>query len=57
MWTGSCGDPTGRYSFASESNHNHDLKEVFKGAALVAVSKPGPFREFCLARSITWAGE
>ncbi len=31
-------------------NHNHDLKNLFKGAALVASSKPGPFREFYAAR-------
>jgi transposase len=30
-------------------NHNHDLKNLFKGAALVASSKPGPFREFYTA--------
>jgi transposase len=27
-------------------NHNHDLKNVFKGAATVASAKAGPFREF-----------
>jgi hypothetical protein len=27
-------------------NHNHDLKNLFKGAAIVASSKPGPFQEF-----------
>jgi transposase len=27
-------------------NHNHDLKNLFKGAAIVAAHKPGPFREF-----------
>src|ERR1700686_2832851 len=30
-------------------NCNHDLKNVFKGAALVASSKPGPFQEFYTA--------
>ncbi len=30
-------------------NHNHDLKNLFKGAAIVASSKPGPFREFFTA--------
>ena len=34
-------------------NHNHDLKNVFKGAALVAASKPGPFQEFYAARLAT----
>ena len=24
-------------------NHNHDLKNLFKGAAIVAATKPGPF--------------
>jgi len=27
-------------------NHNHDLKNLFKGAAVLASTKPGPFREF-----------
>jgi transposase len=31
-------------------NHNHDLKNLFKGAAIVAASKPGPFQEFYAAR-------
>jgi|ERR1035438_3569961 hypothetical protein len=30
-------------------NCNHDLKNVFKGAAIVASSKPGPFQEFYTA--------
>jgi transposase len=30
-------------------NHNHDLKNLFKGAAIVAASKPGPFAEFYAA--------
>jgi len=29
-------------------NCNHDLKNLFKGAAVVASSKPGPFQEFLL---------
>src|SRR5467141_596416 len=36
-------------------NCNHDLKNLFKGAAIVASSKPGPFQEFytaLLARGI-----
>jgi transposase len=28
---------------------NHDLKNLFKGAAVIASSKPGPFREFYAA--------
>jgi transposase len=28
------------------ANCNHDLKNLFKGAAVVAASKPGPFEEF-----------
>ena len=28
---------------------NHDLKNIFKGAAIVAASKPGPFAEFYAA--------
>ncbi|MGA8010894.1 MAG: hypothetical protein WB949_00515, partial [Candidatus Acidiferrales bacterium] len=27
-------------------NYNHDLKNIFKGAAIVAATKPGPFAEF-----------
>ncbi len=27
-------------------NHNHDLKNVFKGAATVAAAKAGPFKDF-----------
>ena len=30
-------------------NCNHDLKNLFKGAAVVASSKPGPFQEFYAA--------
>src|SRR6266446_1683343 len=30
-------------------NHNHDLKNLFKGAAIVAAHKPGPFQEFYAA--------
>ena len=30
-------------------NHNHELKNLFKGAAIVASSKPGPFQEFYAA--------
>jgi len=27
-------------------NYNHDLKNLFKGAAIVAATKPGPFADF-----------
>jgi hypothetical protein len=27
-------------------NHNHDLKDIFKGAATRAAAVPGPFQEF-----------
>jgi hypothetical protein len=30
-------------------NHNHDVKNMFKGAAVIAASKPGPFQEFYAA--------
>jgi nitrogen-specific signal transduction histidine kinase len=30
-------------------NCNHDLKNLFKGAAVIASSKPGPFQEFYAA--------
>ena len=28
------------------TNHNHDLKNLFEGEAIVAANKPGPFQEF-----------
>jgi hypothetical protein len=31
-------------------NHNHDLKNLFKSAAIAAASKPGPFQQFYAAR-------
>jgi transposase len=31
------------------ANHNHDLKNLFKAAAIVAAHKPGPFQEFYTA--------
>ena len=31
-------------------NHNHDLKNLFKSAAMVAAGKPGPFQQFYAAR-------
>jgi hypothetical protein len=36
-------------------NHNHDLKNIFKGAATWAAATPGPFQKFyeaCLARGV-----
>jgi len=36
-------------------NHNHDLKNIFKGAATLAASTAGPFQNFyeaCLARGV-----
>jgi hypothetical protein len=30
-------------------NHNHELKNLFKGAAIIASSKPGPFQQFYAA--------
>jgi hypothetical protein len=36
-------------------NHNHDLKNIFKGAATLAAAIPGPFQNFyeaCLARGV-----
>ncbi len=36
-------------------NHNHDLKNIFKGAATRAAAFPGPFQEFyegCVARGM-----
>jgi transposase len=31
------------------ANHNHDLKNIFKGAAIRAAAVPGPFQEFYVA--------
>jgi transposase len=28
-------------------NHNHELKNIFKGAAIIAATKPGPLQRFC----------
>jgi hypothetical protein len=36
-------------------NHNHDLKNIFKGAAIIATSKAGPFQEFYAALVATSA--
>ena len=36
-------------------NHNHDLKNIFKGAATLAAAKPGVFQNFyeaCVARGV-----
>jgi transposase len=30
-------------------NHNHELKDIFKGAAIIAATKAGPFQEFYAA--------
>jgi transposase len=30
-------------------NHNHDLKNLLKGAAISASTRPGPFRDFYVA--------
>jgi transposase len=35
--------------FAGDENGNHDLKNLFKGAAIIASTKPGPFEEFYAA--------
>jgi len=45
----SCNDPRSRYRFVAQPRPHHDLKNLFKGAAIVASSKPGPFQEFYAA--------
>jgi hypothetical protein len=30
-------------------NHNHELKNIFKGAAIIAATKPGPLQQFYAA--------
>ncbi len=32
--------------FGLNQNHNHDLKNIFKGAATRASARPGPFQDF-----------
>ena len=34
---------------ALKRNHNHELKNIFKGAALIAATKAGAFQEFYAA--------
>jgi transposase len=47
---GSCNERGNRISISGlNRNCNHDLKNLFKGAAIVASSKPGPFQEFYAA--------
>ena len=50
MSTGNCNERRNRVSIRGlNHNCNHDLKNLFKGAAIVASSKPGPFQEFYAA--------
>jgi transposase len=47
----SCNDPNNLYRFVGvNQNHNHDLKNLFKAAAIIAANKPGPFQGFYAAR-------
>jgi hypothetical protein len=39
----------GHYVTDSNDNHNHDLKNLFKGAALSASTRPGPLCDFYVA--------
>jgi hypothetical protein len=36
----------GHYVTDSNDNHNHDLKDIFKGAAMRASTAAGPLRDF-----------
>ena len=36
----------GHYVIDSNTNHNHDLKDIFKGAAMGASTAAGPLRDF-----------
>jgi transposase len=36
----------GHYVIDSNDNHNHDLKNIFKGAAMRASTAAGPLRDF-----------
>ena len=50
MSMGNCNGRTSRVSLRGlNRNHNHDLKNLFKGAAIVAATKPGPLQEFYAA--------
>jgi len=40
----------GHYVTDSNKNHNHDLKNIFKGAATRAAATAGPFQNFYEAR-------
>ena len=40
----------GHYVTDSNKNHNHDLKNIFKGAATRAAATAGPFQKFYEAR-------
>jgi hypothetical protein len=39
-------------------NHNHDLKNLLKGAAISAIARPGPLQDFysALARDARFEG-
>ena len=63
MWYRLSWQPTKRYSPTKKAlairglniNHNHDLKNIFKGAATWAAATSGPFQnvyEACLARGM-----
>jgi hypothetical protein len=39
----------GHYVIGSNHNHNHDLKNLFKGAAISASTRPGPLCDFYVA--------
>ena len=44
--TGGAQEKAGTDSRTELGDHNHDLKNLFKGAAILATTKPGPFQEF-----------
>ena len=44
--TGSRDASTYGFSHRLNRNYNHDLKHIFKGAAIVAATNPGRFAEF-----------
>src|SRR5262249_16343158 len=48
-WMGTCNEPRNKCWSGANRNCNHDLKNLFKGAAAVASSKPGPFQELYTA--------
>jgi len=46
---GNCSVPKNCWPFVPQRNHNHDLENIFKGAATLASVTAGPLQDFYLA--------